>query len=347
MAFLKKAFFLFGMVTLIFVSLFSLLLAIMGSIDKITSMAVCGAVLFALTIVAMVCLEKKDPFKEVRRQNREKQKAQAAQHREARNAAKGNKVCCICGCSLGETWKHSPVGEMCVDCWGLLNLKGVSTAKMKLYGIDLLRLILKKELILREDCTPGEKLEKLIVTEPSISLIDNETCYYEGDAVAYREKNIVTGRTGGNAGVNIRVAKGVSVYTGGGESQTIRENVRDCVSGTMYITNFRFVLLAPKYGFEIFVPKLAKIEFQSGGFRIYSGSKCFCVLTNDAGVIKKLVALMNECQAFKDEKVINKKRIDQSDKREIDNLREYKKLLDEGIITQEEFETKKKQLLDV
>lgn len=341
MAFLKKVFFLFGMVTLIFVSLFSLLLAIMGSIDKIASMAVCGAVLFALTIVAMVCLEKKDPFKEVRRQNREKQKVQAAQRREAR------KVCCICGCSLGETRKHSPVGEMCVDCWNPLKFKGVSTAKMKLYGIDSLRLILKRELILKEDCTPGEKLEKLIVTEPSISLIDNETCYYEGDAVVYREKNIVTGRTGGNAGVNIRVAKGVSIYTGGGESQTIRENVRDCVSGKMYITNFRFVLLASKYGFEVFVPKMAKIEFQTDGFRIYSGSKCFCVLTNDSDVIRELVALMNECQIFKDEKAINKKRTNQASKQEIDNLREYKKLLEEGIITQDEFEIKKKQLLNI
>ena len=71
---MEKVSFLLGMVLLIFVALFSFIIAIMGSIEKTIGIAVCGAVMLVLAITAMVCLEKKDPFKELRRQNRVKQR---------------------------------------------------------------------------------------------------------------------------------------------------------------------------------------------------------------------------------------------------------------------------------
>ena len=51
-----------------------------------------------------------------------------------------------------------------------------------------------------------------------------------------------------------------------------------------------------------------------------------------------------ESKIFKDEKIINKK-TKISERQNAEALREFKKLLDEGIITEEEFEAKKKQLL--
>ena len=70
------------------------------------------------------------------------------------------------------------------------------------------------------------KLAVLFKT-PSISLLENEVCYYEEKAKAYHEKNVVTGRTGAGAGVSFRVAKGVSMRTGGGASQVVRGNVSE------------------------------------------------------------------------------------------------------------------------
>lgn len=53
---------------------------------------------------------------------------------------------------------------------------------------------------------------------------------------------------------------------------------------------------------------------------------------------------MNEHKIFKDEKIINKK-TKTSERQNAEALREFKKLLDEGIITENEYEAKKKQLL--
>lgn len=92
--------------------------------------------------------------------------------------------------------------------------------------------------------TPEEKLARLVVPAPGISLNEGEVCYYCKAASAVHQKNVVTGRTSGGAGVSFRVAKGVSIRTGGGKSQVIRENVNECFEGTLYITNIRIILLA-------------------------------------------------------------------------------------------------------
>ena len=84
--------------------------------------------------------------------------------------------------------------------------------------------------------------------------------------------------------------------------------------------------------------------YKTNGFQVYVGSKCFSVLTDDIKTIQELILYMNEHKIFKDEKIINKK-TKISERQNAEALREFKKLLDEGIITEEEFEAKKKQLL--
>lgn len=102
------------------------------------------------------------------------------------------------------------------------------------------------------------------------------------------------------------------------------------------------------YGFDLYISKITQLLYKTNGFQVYSGSKCFSVLTDDIKAIQELILFMNEHRVFKDEKIINKKKTKttaSANKQDVEILREYKKLLDEGIITDDEFEAKKKQLL--
>ena len=206
----------------------------------------------------------------------------------------------------------------------------------------------KKSTIIKSQNSIEEKINMLIEKTPSISLLENEICFYQEKAKAYHEKNVVTGRTGTGAGISFRVAKGVSLRTGGGSSQVVRGNVSEEFDGTLYITNFRIVLLTPKYGFDLYISKITQLLYKTNGFQVYSGSKCFSVLTDDIKAIQELILFLNEHRVIKDEKIINKKKTKttaSANKQDVEILREYKKLLDEGIITDDEFEAKKKQLL--
>lgn len=195
--------------------------------------------------------------------------------------------------------------------------------------------------------SPEEQLQRLIVESPHISLNEGEVCYYCKAASAVHQKNVVTGRTSGGAGVSFRVAKGVSIRTGGGNSQVIRENVNECFEGTLYITNIRIILLAPKYGFDLYISKISQFLYKSDGFQVFVGSKCHSVMTNDIKNISALIEFMNQQRVFKDEKWLNQQQKQKavSSRNMTQELRELKSLLDEGIITEEEFTSKKKQLL--
>lgn len=196
--------------------------------------------------------------------------------------------------------------------------------------------------------SPEEKLQRLIVEAPHISLNEGEVCYYCNTASAIHQKNVVTGRTSGGAGVSFRVAKGVSIRTGRGNSQVIRENVNEYFEGTLYITNIRIILLAPKYGFDLYISKITQLLYKDFGLEIFSGSKCYQVLTADRDNIQELVELMNSQSVFKDEKWLKKQHqnhINSSTPNIKKDLSDLKWLLDEGIITQQEFDAKKKQVL--
>ena len=218
----------------------------------------------------------------------------------------------------------------------------------KIINNETIEHLTEKQMIIRSQNTDEQKIDMLIEKTPSISLLENEICFYQEKAKAYHEKNVVTGRTGTGAGISFRVAKGVSLRTGGGSSQVVRGNVSEEFDGTLYITNFRIVLLTPKYGFDLYISKITQLLYKTNGFQVYSGSKCFSVLTDDIKAIQELILFMNEHRVFKDEKIINKKKTKttaSANKQDVEILREYKKLLDEGIITDDEFAAKKKQLL--
>lgn len=199
---------------------------------------------------------------------------------------------------------------------------------------------------------------KQVSPEPSdvgISLAKDEICFYKGKARSKKTKNIITRYNRQSIGFSIRLMKGVSVRPGTGVSTPVREDVTETYEGDLYITNKRLILLAPKYGFDVQRTKISTIEPFRNGFRLYVGEKNYDVITFDMNTITSIINLSNRYleensdsekdydNAEKIEKNEAKEEIQEKDRYE--ELRDYKKLLDEGAITKEEFDVIKNKLL--
>jgi hypothetical protein len=144
--------------------------------------------------------------------------------------------------------------------------------------------------------TPHEELEEMIVQSPNISLKKGEVCFYQGSAQAAKKKTVTTGYKGGSAGVSVRVAKGISVHTGTGKKEAVKETVVEKYPGTLYITNQRVILLAEKYGFNATIPTIIQFERFKDGYCIHQTSKSNLFLTADVDKIAHLLDLMAAVQ---------------------------------------------------
>lgn len=184
-----------------------------------------------------------------------------------------------------------------------------------------------------------------------ISLGKDEVCFYKGSARSKKTKSIIKRYNRQSMGFSIRIMKGVSIRPGTGVSTPVRENVTETYEGELYITNKRIILLAPKYGFDVKRTKINTIAPFNGGFTLYVGEKNYDVITFDMKAITYIINLSNkylEENSEQEEQAKESKKIENNDSEEKDvytEIREYKKLLDEGVITQKDFEEIKKKLL--
>lgn len=176
-----------------------------------------------------------------------------------------------------------------------------------------------------------------------LSFSPDEICYYQGSARSYKEKNIITKYENSSAGVNIHILKGLSIRTGGSTTVPIRENISQTYEGTFFITNRRFILLAEKNGFNIDRKKISYIEPFKNGFKIYSNNHCHTVITYDNTTIFYIIEKMNQYL----EESTNKNTKKSTKTTEAEELKQFKELLDMGAITQEEYDIKKKEILNI
>jgi len=114
----------------------------------------------------------------------------------------------------------------------------------------------------------------LIVGTPVI-LEEGEAAHYYAPAIRSVTKNRVVGHTGGGAGVSVRVAKGVSVRTGGGSSQNVRSDVTDDFTGAVVLTNRRLVFLHNQAGFECKLSSVSAVTPLTDSILIQSGAKSY------------------------------------------------------------------------
>ncbi len=263
-------------------------------------------------------------------------------------------TCFICESKESSGRKNTAHGEICSNCAQRLSDFGISHREAKFYSREQVVSVCDTAL------TAVQRAEKFILSNSPIALKEDEHCYYIGTACGGKIKTVTTGYTGANKGYSLRVMKNVTYHSGGSAGRAVREQVLETSTpGTFVITGSRFVLLTTQYGFEIPAHKVGNIELNPEGLTLYAGNKCYIVVTPETNKIATVVRLLG---AATEEQEQIKKMMETTSKTRTrkktpsdadavssaaDEIRKYKQLADEGIITEEEFEAKKKQLLSL
>lgn len=263
--------------------------------------------------------------------------------------------CFICGNTDSIGGKRTAHGDVCSRCSEKLAEKGIKPKETKLFTSE--------QAIALCDSTIGalELAEMFVIENPPIALKSNEKCFYVGEACGAKIKTVTTGYVGANKGVSIRIMKGVSYHTGGSKGQAVREQVLEASApGTFIMTGNRFILQTSQYGFEVTGDKIQSVEMRPDGFGIHIKNKMHIVLTSDvtkiATIMQVLTAATEETErqkaleppVEKPKRTRSKKAVEQESAGSVsgaDEIRKYKMLMDEGIITAEQFEKKKNEIL--
>lgn len=128
-----------------------------------------------------------------------------------------------------------------------------------------------------------------VLTGVPVILADGETAHFFGPARRYITKTKAVGRTGSGSGVSVRVAKGVSVRTGGGASRTVYDDVTDSFAGQVVLTNRRIVFLAKQNGFDCKLDAISAIAPEGDRLLIQAGAKTYRLAVAQQGHFAKVL----------------------------------------------------------
>jgi len=120
------------------------------------------------------------------------------------------------------------------------------------------------------------------VSGTALLLQKGETCHYSGNAVRLITKEKTVGFTAKNAGASFRVARGVTLRTGGAKGVPVRQDVTDRFPGTLFLTNKRIIFQADKNGFVLPLIKLVSIKQYTDGCEYFKDSVAYLLRLNDS-----------------------------------------------------------------
>lgn len=132
-----------------------------------------------------------------------------------------------------------------------------------------------------------------VVNSVSVVLRPDEICHYQEPASVLQVKNEVVGHTSGSAGVSVRVAKGLTLHSGGSRGHAIRQNVAHLHPGYLTITNQRFVMTGDK-GFDHPLSKLTAMTPYNGyeGIMLQFGRSVYTVIMDEPFIVPKIWDLL-------------------------------------------------------
>ena len=122
-----------------------------------------------------------------------------------------------------------------------------------------------------------QKIELPTVNTP-VFLRNNEVAVYYSQATRQETKNRVVGRISNYGGGAVRIAKGLSVHTGGGTSQPIYGDVSTKYHGELVITNERVVFISDQKAFEISHNNITAATIYQDGFSLQSKNTSYVLL---------------------------------------------------------------------
>lgn len=139
------------------------------------------------------------------------------------------------------------------------------------------------------------KKKRLKADEPlptygtNVILKSEESCHYSGKAEHRVVKNRVVGYNSGSAGVSVRVAKGVTVRTGGAKGAAIREDVAEKTQGIFVVTNQRIVFTSTKISLDKNLSALTSVIPYTNGFELQMGNNTYQFLTPEGEYICDII----------------------------------------------------------
>lgn len=284
--------------------------------------------------------------------------------------------CARCGykCSFFKSWTF-PDGTLCNDC---LKELGVSDSERDKYmsmsgtyemllaekklqnpEIELLPIGERKgddfqepkEITVR---TLNEILEEHRLENVNVSLEPNEICYFKGSpSVCFQQTQRVTTGGGPYMGVSFKLGGGVRLGVGGRPSKKTKTKEKTVsIIVDFYLTSKRMLFKAKEKFYSIYFSDIESITWHTSSFDViteYDNLTFSNVIMpmSDVERLYYLIQLTSPMIDSAETTTLTSFANTSSDASPdpIHLLREYKKLLDEGIITQDEFEIKKAELL--
>lgn len=118
----------------------------------------------------------------------------------------------------------------------------------------------------------------LPVLDTPVFLHSGEVAVYHSQATRQETKTRVIGRTGSYGGGTVRIAKGLSIHSGGSSSSPIYGDVSMQYPGEFIITNERIIFLSNQKGFELKHQNITAATAYKDGFAFQSQNASYVLL---------------------------------------------------------------------
>lgn len=125
-----------------------------------------------------------------------------------------------------------------------------------------------------------------------VILAEGEVAHFFAPARRAVTKKKAVGRTGKSGGVSVRVAKGVSVRSGGGASRTVYNDVTDFFEGQVVLTNRRIVFLAKQGGFDCKLDAISAITPEGDRIMVQAGKDAYRLSVPQQGHFMKVLDMV-------------------------------------------------------
>ena len=169
------------------------------------------------------------------------------------------------------------------DLWGLL----VGGIAIGVFGVLFLTGTIRKAeetkrikgvYLTKEQIEKLEQKVELPIVDTPVFLNYGEVAVYHSQATRQETKNRVVGRTGSYGGGTVRIAKGLSIHTGGSSSRPIYGDVSMQYPGEFIITNERIIFLSGQKGFELKHQNITAGTAYKDGFAFQSKNTSYVLL---------------------------------------------------------------------
>lgn len=128
-----------------------------------------------------------------------------------------------------------------------------------------------------------------VITPSGLILKPDELCHYQGAAHTEKTSSRIAGYTTQHVGGSVRIAKGMSIRSGGNQRRAVRETLTETSNGILYVTNKRLVFIATKNAFDKSLTALSAYVPNQGHITLLFGNQSFDLITSDAFRIGEII----------------------------------------------------------